>query len=77
MKTNKIISAINQSQLIKILFLLLVFITIHSIGAYAQTSPGGDPDVPIDGGISVLLAAGVGYGIKELRKKRGTDSEHK
>ena len=31
---------------------------------------GGNPDagsVPIDGGLSLLLAAGVGYGAKKLR----------
>ena len=27
-------------------------------------------DVPIDGGLSVLLAAGVGYGIKKVRDGR-------
>jgi hypothetical protein len=31
--------------------------------------PGGDP-TPIDGGLSLLLAAGVGYGAKRLRKNR-------
>lgn len=32
--------------------------------------PGGDPDVPIDGGLSLLLAAGAGYGVKALRKRK-------
>ncbi|MBC8111504.1 MAG: hypothetical protein H7Y04_10625 [Verrucomicrobia bacterium] len=27
-------------------------------------------DIPIDGGTSLLLAAGAAYGIRELRKKR-------
>ncbi|MFY7898857.1 MAG: PID-CTERM protein-sorting domain-containing protein [Chitinophagaceae bacterium] len=31
---------------------------------------GGDPDVPIDGGLSLLVAAGVGYGAKKLKEKR-------
>jgi hypothetical protein len=31
----------------------------------AQPDPGSDPDAPIDGGIGILLAAGVGYGIKK------------
>ena len=30
--------------------------------------PGGDPDVPLDGGISLLLAAGAVYGIKKIRQ---------
>jgi hypothetical protein len=29
--------------------------------------PAVDPDAPIDGGVSVLIAAGVGYGIKKYR----------
>jgi hypothetical protein len=31
--------------------------------------PGPDP-TPIDGGLGILLAAGVGYGAKRLRKNR-------
>lgn len=31
--------------------------------------PGGDP-TPVDGGLSLLLAAGVGYGANRLRKNR-------
>jgi len=29
--------------------------------------PAVDPDAPIDGGVGVLLAAGIGYGIKKYR----------
>jgi hypothetical protein len=33
--------------------------------------PGApDPNLPIDGGLSLLLAAGVGYGANRLRKNR-------
>jgi hypothetical protein len=30
--------------------------------------PQGDPGAPIDGGLSVLLAAGAAYGVKRMRK---------
>ena len=30
----------------------------------------GNPDVPIDGGIGLLVAAGIGYGIKKTRDAR-------
>jgi hypothetical protein len=30
--------------------------------------PGGGPDVPIDGGLSILLAAGTAYGVKKYRE---------
>lgn len=29
---------------------------------------GGDPGAPIDGGLSVLLAAGAAYGVRRVRK---------
>lgn len=61
-------------QLFKAIFIFTLILTTHAIGAFAQTDPGSDPDVPIDGGLSVLLAAGVGYGIKELRKKKNEKS---
>jgi len=31
---------------------------------------GGATDVPVDGGISLLLAGGVAYGVKHLRDRR-------
>jgi hypothetical protein len=30
----------------------------------------GDPDVPIDGGLSLLVAAGVGYGVRKVKQRR-------
>ena len=39
----------------------------------AQVPPDGtavDPDAPIDGGISLLVAAGIGYGVKKARDNR-------
>lgn len=32
--------------------------------------PGEDPDAPIDGGVTLLVAAGVGYGIKKVKDSR-------
>lgn len=29
-----------------------------------------DNDVPIDGGVSLLIAAGIGYGLKKVYDKR-------
>jgi hypothetical protein len=33
-------------------------------------NPGDDPGAPIDGGLSVLLAAGAAYGVRRRRKPR-------
>ena len=56
--------------LLVIAFSLLPYITM------AQCDPGTieNPNVcPIDGGISLLLAAGVGYGVKRYRDARKKD----
>jgi hypothetical protein len=66
----KIIGYISQPQVQKIL-LLMVILCIVTIGLYAQSDPGDDPaNAPVDGGLSLLLAGGIGYGIKQLRKKQ-------
>ena len=44
--------------------------------AAAQPGPGGDVDLPIDGGVSILIAAGVGYGIKKVRDERKKKLDH-
>ena len=50
-------------------FFLLLCITLIPCMAMAQ-DPGGGPDVPVDGGLSLLLAAGVGYGVKKYRDNK-------
>ena len=52
--------------------MFIIIIAITSIKAHAQiTDPGSDPDsAPIDGGLSLLIAGGVGYGIKKVRERR-------
>ena len=38
---------------------------------FAQGGPGGDPDVlPVDGGITILAAAGVAYSVKKIKDYR-------
>ena len=37
-------------------------------GTYTGGTSGRN-DVPLDGGLSILLAAGVGYGVKKARSK--------
>ena len=54
--------------------LVIVFNIVPKI-ANAQIDPGEDPDAPIDGGISLLVAAGVGYGVKKARDSRKAKQE--
>ena len=49
------------------MLLVLVFPTL----THAQPGFTDDTnDVPIDGGLSLLVAAGVGYGANKLRKRK-------
>ena len=61
--------------LIPVLFAAMMYCI--PLAVHAQPSPGGDPDVPIDGGLSILLAAGVGYVAKKGYEKRKKNSEEK
>ncbi len=55
---------------------LIVFILLPSLVMAQPPDGGGDPDaVPIDGGLSMLLAAGVGYGVKKIRDHRKKQRE--
>ncbi len=54
-----------------LLFALLPDVTTTAFAQGIPGFPGGDegpPQVPIDGGIGVLLAAGGAYAIHKLRK---------
>ncbi len=70
-----------QSLRIGKLFFLLGFALMLSVGAFAQDedeNPGGDIDAPIDGGISLLVASGVAYGVKHWNNARkGKNEESK
>ncbi len=52
---------------------LFVLLTVVPVSGYAQLGdPGEDPDaqVPVDGGVILLIAAGVGYGVKKKMEHR-------
>ena len=61
--------------------ILVLLICVPSI-VHAQPTPtppdpcvSPDLECPIDGGLSALLAIGVGYGIKKYRDARKTNTE--
>jgi len=61
LKTNQLLS---YFILLCILFILPTFLN-------AQPVFDDDVnDIPVDGGLSLLVAAGVGYGAKKLKEKR-------
>ena len=83
----------NENKLMKYLFLNMtmafLFMCISLVsnaqlilprpmgGAPSGTGLEGPPEVPVDGGLSIVLAVGAGYGakkLKEYRKKKGVES---
>jgi len=60
-----------------ITFVLLITLVLFSSDIIAQGPPCGappcgpppPPDTPIDGGIGILLAIGVGYAVKKIKDK--------
>lgn len=64
--------------LIVSLFVLGLMI-VYPISGFSQLPPGGcdplDPACPIDGGLSVLIAAGIGLGARKIYKERKKGSE--
>ncbi|MBG8555323.1 MULTISPECIES: PID-CTERM protein-sorting domain-containing protein [Hymenobacter] len=65
-----------KSYILKGMLLLAVLLSAQLTWAQSDTPPEGGPmpddptAVPIDGGASLLLAAGVGLGVRQLRRKR-------
>ena len=50
--------------------LMLFLLSLPSL-VFAQPGFGDDvDDVPVDGGLSLLVAAGIGYGAKKIRERR-------
>ena len=57
----------------KFLPLLLTLTVAFALPTLADNPPPIDPNpdpIPVDGGVSFLVAAGVGYGVKRLRAKK-------
>jgi hypothetical protein len=48
----------------------IILITGLVLGAFIVNAQGPPPATPIDGGLSLLLAAGGAYGLKKIMKVR-------
>jgi hypothetical protein len=51
--------------------IFIAFMLISSINAFSQADDPADGDgtVPVDGGISLLLAAGAAYGARRMKRQ--------
>lgn len=61
-----------MKQKISVLAILVVVLIIF-LPSLIHAQPVFDDDVndvPVDGGLSLLIAAGVGYGVKKMRDNR-------
>lgn len=55
----------------RILFIVTLVLGLGLSKVWSQPPPPDDPgDVPIDGGLSFLVAGGIGYGIYRLKKAK-------
>ncbi|MBS1626318.1 MAG: hypothetical protein JSR09_11765 [Bacteroidetes bacterium] len=66
---------LNTTQIEKIVTLLILMLVLTNIVHAQPPDLGGDVDAPIDGGLSLLIAGGVGYGVKKVREMRKKNSE--
>jgi hypothetical protein len=71
-----------MKKLKKIPILIILFVTLLQFSAMGQDdpfdpadSPPDPSDVPIDGGLAFLLAAGAAYGVKKYREVTGKEEE--
>ena len=52
---------------------ILLFIAVFSLAEIVEaktSSPNDSINIPFDGGLTLLLAAGAGYGVKRFRDSR-------
>lgn len=61
-------SFINITAFRKLLLVSVLLLTVHIGQAQDPDDPSPtDPAVPVDGGVSLLLGAGVAYGVRRYR----------
>jgi hypothetical protein len=64
-----------NSRIGMIVLTMLIALTIPMVG-HSQPDPGGSPDVPVDGGITLLLAAAGVAGVKKMRDNKKKNAEN-
>jgi hypothetical protein len=58
-----------------VIFFSILLLTFCVLPQFAKAignpdDPGGDPDAPIDGGVIILMVAGVVYGVKKIKDEQ-------
>ncbi len=63
----------NNTQRKLIILVCILLFQVANVQAQFLDDPGGDPgyeDVPVDGGLSLLIVAGIGYAAKQISRAR-------
>ena len=63
--------------LLSIITIFIIMLLPTLAVAQIDGLPSENIDAPIDGGLSLLVAAGVGYGAKKLKQKRNQQKNNK
>lgn len=53
-----------------LIVIIVLFLPIFVLADGSLDDPPYNPDAPIDGGLSLLIAAGIGYGVKKIKEKK-------
>ncbi len=76
-KSNKKPTLLKWNKAYKLAVVLFVGM-FFSLSVFAQADAGdGDSQVPIDGGLTLLLAAGAGLGVKKIYDQRKKQKDEK
>ncbi|MDB5273275.1 MAG: hypothetical protein JWO58_1642 [Chitinophagaceae bacterium] len=60
----------------RILFISTLVLGLGLTTVWSQPQPPDDPgDVPIDGGLSLLVASGLGYGVYRYKKAKNSQKD--
>ena len=59
-----------QKRLILSIIAIVVVMLLPILASAQFDTPPAEPDVPIDGGLSLLIAGGVGYAAKKIKDRK-------
>lgn len=63
----------NNKRVLQIVVVMFIVLMMPMLAMADNIDPvPGEPDAPIDGGLSLLIAAGVGYGAKKMKERKVT-----
>ncbi len=70
-----ILKAINSNKIFFLILFMLLLITAPVLAQGDDFDNPGATDAPLDGGLSLLVAAGIAYGSKRAYDKRKKEKE--